>query len=116
MEWLIIGLLTVFGYVQTDRLADAKAEAEKWQTVAKSNYEDWQRVVEINQGNDDVIADLKNSLDNCDNKYRETLDRINDFEEAQRVKNSAIEILRDRLANTDFGTCRVPDWVDLTTP
>lgn len=44
MEWLIIGLFAVFGYVQTDRVADAKADAEKWQTVAQSNYEDWQTV------------------------------------------------------------------------
>lgn len=117
MSWiigLIIALSLSGNVVQHNKIQDLKAESEKWQDVAQSNYQEWQRVIEINEGNSDVIHDLQSALDECSDKYSESVRKVNDFKASQRVKDSAISQLKDKLDRVNFGTCRVPDWVDLT--
>ena len=114
MEWVLVAILAIFGYVQTDRLNDSQNDADRWQEVAQSNYNEWQEVVEINRGNEDVVTNLENALNECDRRYSETVERVNDFKAVERVKDAAINQLKVRLDRIDFGTCRVPDSVDFS--
>lgn len=112
----IVLLLSLIGNgIQHGQVKEERAKKEQWQLVAKTNYDQWQNVVRINEGNSDVINSLKDAADKCSIKHSETLERVNNFKEVERIKDSAIRDLQQRLNNVDFGSCRVPDWVDFET-
>ena len=115
MEWLIIGLFAVFGYVQTDRLADSKAEAEKWQSVAQSNYNEAIKAKEANDTLAITVTDLEESGAECSQQLGEALDSIHNYRESDRIRRTAVGELERKLEQSGDShnnpECRVPEWV-----
>ena len=117
MEWLIVGLFAVFGYIQTDRLHDAKADADKWQEVATNNYLEAQEAKRANDTLNTANAALKESGAKCNRKLNEALDSIHNYEASDRIRRATVDELKRKLEQSDGSDngdlCRVPDWVVL---
>jgi len=112
----ILLLLSLFGNVhQHNENQELKQEVSEAYALAEANRKEWLSVIETNKGNADVIHDLEAALDECNTRNDEMVEAVNDFRDVQRVKDAAIEALENRVADTDFAQCRVPDWVDLSS-
>lgn len=109
MAEIVVGialLLSLFGnYHQHNKI-------ERLQEVADQNYTEWMLAIEVNKDNADTFTVLRQALDACEIRSADTLRAVNDFREASALKDAALTDLRTRLRATDFGVCRVPDWVD----
>ena len=111
----VILLLSLFGNYQQKAHNDSlNTELDHWQEVAAGNHAQWQLAIEVNQTNAGTINLLEQALNKCEERNAATIKRVNDFREATAFKDAALADLRARLDNTDFGACRVPDWVDFS--
>ena len=113
---IILALSLLANGVQHGKIKEAESASERWQEVAKSNYDEWQKVIAIGETNERTIISIKASLDSCSSKNVELRDKINDFTEVARIRNSTIVQLQERLSIRDWSSCRVPDNFVLPSP
>lgn len=114
MEYLIFAALVAFGWFQTERLEDAKDDADRWQSVAQSNYEEWQEAIEANGDLKDSLDNLESSYQQCTNDLQSVVIEINTWKEANQKQAKEIDRLKGDLETLDYSNdCRLPINLDI---
>jgi predicted nuclease with TOPRIM domain len=116
MEWLIgiiIVILTGGNIYQYDQNKTLQEEKEFADYAAALNMKAYRVAQKENEELVKIIDSLTYDLNNCNSDIKSQLEKINSWKESDRLKNAAINDLKDRIDSIDFGSqCRVPDWVD----
>jgi len=114
VEWVIVGILSIFGFYQYDRANDYKDQAEDALILLRHNRDMLEATERINEVNSNVISNLEASNSNCLQFLEEQRSKVNQFRVIdQNNKRSVADIEKD-LASTDFGSCIVPDGLDIS--
>ena len=107
---IVLALSLLGNWWQSERIDHHKAKAETFQQAAQDNYHELKKAVTANDTLVDTIERLESANADCSAKHRATLDRINDFKESNRLKDSAIENLKLQLDKAPDQP--INDWDD----
>lgn len=115
MMEILVALLIALNGIQFVQKENTKNEVQRYETALQKAEEATKEAVEANESNDAVVDRLKSNLEKCTQQRLDDIDRANSFKEANRIYQDALNNFERNTSSLDWGTCRVPDGVDIQT-
>ena len=114
MEWVVFGILVVFGYVQTDRLLEEKNKTEKLEQVLENNVNAVNEAVAVNRQMELTLNIYKQQYSQCSSRLEILESDINRWNEQETKNEYELSKFKNKLDELDYpDSCRLPADLDI---
>jgi hypothetical protein len=114
MEWVVFGILLVFGYVQTDRLSEEKNKTEKLEQVLENNVNAVNEAVAVNKQMELTLNVYKQQYSQCSSRLEILESDINRWKEQEAKNEYELSKFKNELNKLHYpDSCRLPVNLDI---